>query len=50
MLFHLQFAGFMAVGMVIMLIFGIIVTVGRNKVIYLSSYGSVVILFSIFSK
>lgn len=36
LLFHLQFAGFMGVGMIIMLIFGIIVVVTRNKVIYLS--------------
>lgn len=35
MLFPVQFAGFMGVGMVIMLIFGIIVVVSRNKVIYI---------------
>ena len=29
-----QFAGFMALGMIVMLIFGIIITVYRNKVIY----------------
>lgn len=33
MLFHSQFAGFMGVGMLIMLIFGIIIVVTRNKVI-----------------
>lgn len=33
MSFHSQFAGFMVVGMLIMLIFGIVIVVTRNKVI-----------------
>lgn len=36
LIFRVQFAGFMGVGMLIMLIFGIIVVVSRNKVIELS--------------
>lgn len=46
-LFYVQFAGFMGIGMIIMLIFGIVVVVMRNKVIILliHSYLELVVLF-----